>query len=387
MVDKRLFFAIVILINISIIASYSLTSFTILYFDYNELHFFIRQFIFGISGILLIFFISQLDPDSKKVQNIMFVLLFISLLVVIVLPFLPSNLATASGGAKRWLRLGHISIAPVEFLKIGIIYFLSWSYARKVNESKKTIKHEALILIPYVITFVLIIGYIYFTQNDLGQSLICLFLLFMLAFFAGASKRIFFIGIVFVVICGIFLILDNERRIDRFLSWWYNIQNNIFSFVSENINTRINTEPYQISHSLNAIANGGFSGTGLGLGIFKLGFLSDVHTDFVLAGISEETGLLGLGVICVLYIYIIVRIFKIAKLCENKTHFIFCSGIALLLCISFLMNGFGIISLIPLKGVAVPLLSYGGSSMWSICMGLGYVLMISKKIKRNKNKL
>lgn len=73
--------------------------------------------------------------------------------------------------------------------------------------------------------------------------------------------------------------------------------------------------------------------------------------------------------------------FRIAGRCENKVHFLFCSGVALLLLFSFFMNAFGIISLTPLKGVAVPLLSYGGSSMWSICFGIGYVLMISKKVK------
>ena len=142
-----------------------------------------------------------------------------------------------------------------------------------------------------------------------------------------------------------------------------------------------NDEPYQISHSLNAIAHGGMFGEGLGLGIFKLGFLSEVHTDFVLSGITEEIGLFGLGIICIIYLWMILRIFRIAGRCEKKEYFIFCSGIALLLLFSFFMNAFGIISLTPLKGVAVPLLSYGGSSMWAICIGLGYVLMISKKVK------
>ncbi|EAI7731145.1 putative lipid II flippase FtsW, partial [Campylobacter coli] len=112
-----------------------------------------------------------------------------------------------------------------------------------------------------------------------------------------------------------------------------------------------------------------------------LGFLSEVHTDFVLSGITEEIGLFGLGLICFIYLWMILRIFRIAGRCEEKQDFIFCSGIALLLLFSFFMNAFGIISLTPLKGVAVPLLSYGGSSMWAICIGIGYVLMISKKVK------
>lgn len=383
--DKKLFYLSCVLITIGIMFSYSLTTFTILYFDYNEFHFFIRQLFFGVSGILMMFFLSKLNPDNPNSYKIILTILIFSFFAIIILPFLPTNLATESGGAKRWIRLGPVSISPVEFFKIGLIYFLAWSYTRRINDEKKAIKHEILILLPYCIVATLVIGYIYITQNDLGQSVISFFLILALAFFAGASKRLFAFGILIVMMIGIAVIFSNQRRIQRIANWWGNIQDAFLPLLPEWIASAIrvseNSEPYQISHSLNAIAHGGFFGEGLGLGIFKLGFLSEVHTDFVLSGITEEIGLLGLAFICFLYLWMILRIFRIAGRCDKKEHFIFCSGIALLLLFSFFMNAFGIISLTPLKGVAVPLLSYGGSSMWAICVGLGYVLMISKKVK------
>ena len=384
-VDKKLFYLSSILITIGIVFSYSLSAFTVLYFGYNEFHFFARQLFFGVSGILIMFFISQLNPDKESSKKLILGVLIVSFLCIIVLPFLPSSLATASGGAKRWIRFGPVSISPVEFFKIGLIYFLAWSYTRRIDDSKKVLKHEILILLPYCIVATIVIGYIYITQNDLGQSVISFFLIFALAFFAGASKRLFAFGTLMVMMIGIMVIFSNQRRIQRIASWWGNIQDAFLPLLPESLASVLrvsaNNEPYQISHSLNAIAHGGMFGEGLGLGIFKLGFLSEVHTDFVLSGITEEIGLFGLGIICIIYLWMILRIFRIAGRCEKKEYFIFCSGIALLLLFSFFMNAFGIISLTPLKGVAVPLLSYGGSSMWAICIGLGYVLMISKKVK------
>ena len=314
--DKKLFYLSSILITIGIVFSYSLSAFTVLYLGYDDFHFFIRQLAFGISGILIMFFISQINPDTALFHKLMIALLLISFIAIIILPFLPANLATASGGAKRWIRLGPISISPVEFFKIGLIYFLAWSYTRRIDDSKKAIKSEILILLPYMIVAIIVIGYIYITQNDLGQSVISFFIILALAFFAGASKKLFAFGLVIATMIGFLVIFSSQRRIERISNWWGNIQDAFLPFfpdwLVQIVKVSSNSEPYQISHSLNAIAHGGFFGEGLGLGIFKLGFLSEVHTDFVLAGITEEIGLVGLAVICILYLLMILRIFKIA---------------------------------------------------------------------------
>ena len=113
----------------------------------------------------------------------------------------------------------------------------------------------------------------------------------------------------------------------------------------------------------------------------KLGFLSEVHTDFVLAGIAEEVGVLGILFITSLIIFLIYRIFKISARSENKVNHLFALGIGLVISFSFLMNSYGITSITPIKGIAVPFLSYGGSSILSLCIGIGMVLMISKRAK------
>ena len=140
-------------------------------------------------------------------------------------------------------------------------------------------------------------------------------------------------------------------------------------------------EAYQISHSLNAIKHGGFFGEGLGAGVFKLGFLSEVHTDFVLAGIAEEIGVLGIFVITGVIVFLLYRIFRVSAKVENKVYHLFTLGVGLLISFSFLMNSYGITSITPIKGIAVPFLSYGGSSILALCIGIGMVLSVSKKVK------
>ena len=140
-------------------------------------------------------------------------------------------------------------------------------------------------------------------------------------------------------------------------------------------------EAYQISHSLNAIKHGGFFGEGLGAGVFKLGFLSEVHTDFVLAGIAEEIGVLGIFIITGVIVLLLYRIFRVSAKVENKVYHLFTLGVGLLISFSFLMNSYGITSITPIKGIAVPFLSYGGSSVLALCIGIGMVLSVSKKVK------
>ncbi|MGP1484614.1 MAG: FtsW/RodA/SpoVE family cell cycle protein [Campylobacter sp.] len=383
-VDKTVFYICVSLITISIIFSFSLTVFTVVSFEYNTYHFFIRQFIVGVLGIFLMWGISKLNPDKAMVY-LGFGLFFICAFVMGFMHALPSWLVTETGGAKRWIKLPLFSIAPVEFFKIGFVYFLAWSFARKIDDSEKSLKKEFKLLMPYFFLFGIVVYLIAVLQNDLGQVVVLALTLIMMALFAGTSMRLFGIGTICAILLAIVAIATSEHRILRIKSWWGTIQNMVLSILPDGMADVLRVsdapEPYQISHSLNAIKHGGFFGEGLGAGTFKLGFLSEVHTDFVLAGIAEEVGVLGILFITSLIIFLIYRIFKISARSENKVNHLFALGIGLVISFSFLMNSYGITSITPIKGIAVPFLSYGGSSILSLCIGIGMVLMISKRAK------
>jgi cell division protein FtsW len=302
------------------------------------------------------------------------------------MPFLPSSMVTASGGANRWIRLPGFSLSPVEFFKIGFIYFLSWSFHRKVIDKPKKIglKDEALLLAPYFFAFFVVVFIVAFLQKDLGQVVLLGVILVVLLIFANRSFKLFLVLGALALMGLVGLILAAPHRMQRIYSWWAMVQDGILSILPSWAEPYLRIEelpePYQVSHSLNAIHNGGFFGQGISLGDIKVGFLSEVHTDFVLAGITEEIGLIGLICIIAILFMIVWRIFRISRRVENPIYHLFTLGIALMIIVAFLINSYGISGMIPIKGIAVPLLSYGGSSMLSMAIAIGLVLSISRKV-------
>ena len=382
--DKWIFYSCVALITIGIVFSLSLPVFTVLFFNYEPYHFFIRQLVVGAIGIFLMWGISRLDPDKSMVW-IGFCLFGFCAIAMGAMHALPSSLVTDAGGAKRWIRLPGFSLAPVEFFKIGFVYFLAWSFARKIDGSKKSLKQEFKLILPYMFLFLIAVYLIAILQNDLGQVVVLALTLIVMMLFAGTSKRLFVIGMAGASVLAFVAIFTSEHRILRIKSWWGTVQNMVLSLMPENMANMFRVEgvpePYQISHSLNAIKHGGFFGEGLGAGVFNLGFLSEVHTDFVLAGIAEEVGVLGILIITSLLLILLFRIFRVSSRSENKVYHLFTLGVGLLISFSFIMNSYGITSITPIKGIAVPFLSYGGSSILALCIGVGMVLMVSKKVK------
>ena len=387
--DYFLFILVSMLIIVSIVFSYSLTIYTVEFLGYGQFHYILRQGLVGIFCIYLMWWMSRLNPN-KIMHKTGMTLFGVGLFLMVIMPFLPASLVTASGGANRWIRLPGISLSPVEIFKIGFIYFLSWSFYRKVIHKPKKIGliEEIVLLSPYFLTFFVVVFVIAFLQKDLGQVVLLAIILVVLLIFANRSFKIFLALGTIAVVGVVGLIIAAPHRIQRIHSWWAMVQDGILSVLPSWAETylRINElpEPYQVSHSLNAIHNGGFFGQGVGLGDIKVGFLSEVHTDFVLAGITEEIGLVGLMLFSTILFLIIWRIFKISRRVENPIYHLFTLGIALMIIIAFLINSYGISGMIPIKGIAVPFLSYGGSSMLSMAISIGLVLSISKVAKEEE---
>ncbi len=385
MVDRRLFMITSFLIAIGIVFSYSLSSYIVLHFDYNPYHFLIRQSIFGFVAIVIMWSLAQLDPEIW-LHRIGLTLFLGGLGAMIAMPFLPASLVSEVGGASRWIKLFGFSLAPVEFFKVGFVYFLAWSFSRKLgHQTKMSLLGEFQRFTPYALVFVLVMFLIAIIQKDLGQVVVLAMTLLFMLFLAGSSFRFFLVLISVALLFFVFFIMTAEHRILRIRSWWSQAQDTVLTIFPDSIASSLRVEsfeePYQIGHSLNAINNGGILGVGLGNGTFKLGFLSEIHTDFVLAGIAEEFGFLGVILVTVLFMWMMKRIFTIANRAPKSVYFLFSIGVALLLAFAFLINAYGISGLTPVKGISVPFLSYGGSAILASAIGVGMVLMISKTLK------
>ena len=384
--DYFLFILVSMLIIVSIVFSYSLTIYTVEFLGYGQFHYILRQGLVGIFCIYLMWWMARLNPN-KIMHRTGMTLFGVGLFLMVIMPFLPASLVTASGGANRWIRLPGISLSPVEIFKIGFIYFLSWSFFRKViHQPKKGLFGDLLLLSPYFLVFIFIVFLIAVLQKDLGQVALLTIIMLTLIIFANRSLKIIFALILIAIVGMIVLIAAAPHRINRIHSWWSMVQDGILSILPSTFEQYLRIknlpEPYQVSHSLNAIHNGGFFGQGISLGDLKVGFLSEVHTDFVLAGITEEIGWLGIFIITTILMLVILRILAISRKVDSKIFHLFTTGIALMIIVAFLINDAGISGIIPIKGIAVPFLSYGGSSLITSSFAIGLVLSISRTVKK-----
>jgi len=387
MIDKPLFVSVIALMTISLIMSYSLSTYAVIYNGYSDMHFFTKQLSAVALGLITIYLLARLDPDKWFIP--IGVAIFLgSFIAMMVMPFLPDSLCRSVLGAKRWIKIGPMSISPVEFFKIGFVFFLSWSFSRKIlHHGRLTLLEEGKVVFPYLIVFGIAVILIAVFQKDLGQVVVLAVTLVALFSFAGRSLKLFFLNIFAGLSAFILLVIIAPHRMSRIKSWWGTVQDHFLGYFPANIanDLRVDaaSEPYQISHSLNAIHNGGFFGQGLGNGQFKLGYLSEVHTDFVLAGLTEEMGIFGLILVALIVMFLVFRIFQVASRVKNPTYHLFSIGVGLVIILAFLVNSYGVSGLIPIKGIAVPFLSYGGSHIFAASVAIGLVLMISKKrVKR-----
>jgi len=390
MIDKPLLAAVTVLLTLSMVMSYSLSTYTVVHFGFNDFHFFFRQSISVCIAFTAMVVLSRLDPD-RWFSRIGLVLFFLFFFLMMAMQFMPASLVKAVGGAKRWIHAGPISLAPVEFFKVGFVFFLAWSFSRKFSH-KKHMKfvEEMKSFMPYIVVFLVAVVIIAVFQKDLGQVVVLGGTLMMMFLFVGSSWRFFLTMLTGILAAFIGLIFFAPHRMARIRSWWSTVQDTILSLLPfEQLQTlRVEVtakEPYQISNSLNAIHNGGLFGQGLGNGQFKLGYLSEVHTDFILAGITEELGYFGLVLVAGTLLFIVFRIFKIASRVASPMYYLFSIGTGLLIAFAFMLNAYGIAGITPIKGIAVPFLSYGGSHIIAACIAVGMVLMISKKVPRDCN--
>jgi len=382
--DKKLYTATVALLFISVVAVYSMSVFATIHFEASEFLFLKKQLISVIIAILILSVVGRMNPYNVF-KPLGFLLFFVSFFAIFIMLFLPDSLVKAVLGAKRWIKLGGFSVAPTEFFKYGFLFFFAWSLSRKVKDFQNgSLIKEFIILTPYFILLAIAAAIIAVGQKDLGQVVV-LFAIFMaLLFMLGVSKKFFLTIFGFFIVAVFWLIKYAPHRIDRFKGWWVGVQDYVLwvfpNSIANSLRVTDKAVPLHIINSIGAIKHGAITGQGIGEGQYKLGFLSEVHTDFILAGISEEIGFLGLVLIIALFLYIVYRIFEIGNKLEDLNEKLFAYGVGVVLMFEFIFNAFGISGLIPIKGIAVPLLSYGGSQIIATSLAIAMVLMLSRKV-------
>lgn len=315
-----------------------------------------RQLAWLTFGFLLLHLASHIDYVWWKRLSIPLLGVIMVLLVMVLIP----SLGVAAKGARRWLRLGPISIQPAEMVKLVAVMYLAAYLTKK--EDRITIFSSGLL--PVLVVVGLLSGLV-LLEPDLGTVVVIGSVTVGLLFLGGARmSHLLALGLCAVPVVSMLVLGSSYRRqrLMTFLAPWKDASD----------------AGFQITQSFLAFGSGGPFGVGLGEGKQKLFFLPEAHTDFVLALVGEELGLVGTGAIILLFALFVVRGFQIAARARMPFGRYLGMGITLLIGIQALVNACVVTGLVPTKGLTLPFVSYGGSSLVISLLGVGILLNISR---------
>lgn len=354
--DNKLLIFVLLLSMFGVLMIYSASAIWSEYKFGDEFRYLKMQSLFLIIGTILIFVISKIDYiNYKKKANFILGGCFL-LLILVLIP----GIGTIRNGSRSWFGVGGLGVQPSEFMKLAIIIFTSKYLSNNPKEVKNIVKGVFPILFITLIAFLLIM-----LQPDLGTGAIILVSVVGLLFISGVNMK-FFIKIGVVGLLGLAgLIIAAPYRIKR-----------IVSFINPW------TDPlgagFQSIQSLYAIGPGGLLGMGLFNSVQKHFYLPEPQTDFIFSIISEELGILGILIVATLFISIFYRCIKIAISCDNLFGKYLVFGITFQLAFQTILNLAVVVGLVPITGVTLPFLSYGGSSLLITMISIGIILNVSR---------
>ncbi|WP_062047662.1 putative lipid II flippase FtsW [Bacillus sp. JCM 19034] len=328
-------------------------------------YFFKRQFLwFGMATF--IFFVVMHIPYHfyKKLSPFLIVLSIMALALVLV-----PGVGLSEKGATRWIRIPPFVLQPSEFVKIAVIIYLAQVYSRKQAYIDQFIRG----VMPPLVLVGVIFGLI-MLQPDLGTATSIMLVAVLIVFFSGAKWwHLVGLGIVGSSLFAVFSMAE-DYRIRRLTSFVDPFADPLDS-------------GWQLIQSYIAIAHGGVSGTGLGQSIQKLFYLSEAHTDFIFAIISEELGLFGVLFVIGAHALILFRGVMIGTRCKNPFGSLLAFGIVFQIAIQVIFNVGAVTGLLPITGIPLPLVSNGGSSLLVTMISLAILANISRyTIRQNRLK-
>lgn len=371
-IDKPLFFLSLIYTILGLVMVLSASSVSaVLRYNVSSSYFFVRQLLFmGAAWFVGLFFILKIP--TKKYRFLAPIYLFgtISLL------FLVFGYGAIAGGAQSWLDLGFFNLQPTEFVKTALILYMAVFYEKSIKKRKPF----AYNFIPII--FVVIAFFLVAMQPDFGGAVIIagiVFFTFLTVPFEKESsvQIIKFVGVAGLLAAAILLYsgsdIFNSTQLARL-----KFQNPCERYMEDT--------GYQVCNGFIAYHNGGLFGVGLGNSSQKYLYLPEAHTDFIFPILVEELGLI-VGILIILgYVYMLYRILKIAKNADSIRNAIVCYGTFIYLLMHLLINLMGTLALIPLTGVPLPFLSYGGSFNMNVVAMLFVVQRIAVENKQNAEK-
>lgn len=343
---------ILLLLGVGLLALYSLSA------GGDGVNYFLKQALFASLGLIVMFFASSLD--YKHVQKYSTALYFLTLFVLVLVLII----GTSVRGTAGWLSFGVFQVQPVEIAKVTLIIFLASFISKKKSELGEWTRVIASLVLSSVLIFLVL------KQPDLGSSLVLASIWIGMILASGLRLKHFFV-LAFLgtlLVGGSWFVLEDyqKARLDNFIH-------------PEN-------DPrgtgYNVLQSMIAVGSGGVTGKGLGHGSqSQLSFLPEKHTDFIFAVIAEELGLIGALFVISLYLVLLYRIRQIGEMANDNFGYLLSVGVMIMIFVQVAINIGMNIGLLPVTGLPAPFLSYGGSSLLSVCFSFGLLLSVYRRKK------
>ncbi|MEI6790148.1 MAG: putative lipid II flippase FtsW [Myxococcaceae bacterium] len=359
MVSKLILIASLSLMILGIVIVYS-SSAVVAHLGYHDSLFFLkRQLVYVSMGIGVFVGALFIDPLYYRKYAYHLYVLALVLLILVLIP----GIGKSAGGAARWISLGFIRIQAGEVFKFALVSYLAMSLAKK--GSKMHLFHVGIVphlILPGVAMILLLL------EPDFGTTVIVASVTFIMLFIGGARVA-YLLGAVFLALPVLYHIVSSSpyrmARVMAFLDPWTHRQEG----------------GYQVVQSLMTLGSGGWFGLGLGQGPSKLYFLPAAHTDFILAVIGEELGFIGIVFVVGCFVTLLCCGFWVAFKSKDIFKTYLATGLTSVLIIQAVLNSFVVMGLLPTKGLTLPLVSYGGSSLMIACLMLGILFRLSRELK------
>jgi cell division protein FtsW len=349
---------VVVLTCFGVVMVYSASSIMAEKRFHDSFYFLKRQSAFAVLGFIVMYVAMRTDYHFWHKAAVPVLLICLVSLVLVFIPGVGGNVK----GATRWIRFPGFNFQPAELAKLALIIFMAYSLDRKQAQIR-WVKG----LIPYMLILMLMIGLL-MIQPDMGSSM-TLAGVAMVMLFAGGMRISHVISIMLFSAPFVYYAIRHKeyrwRRITSFLNPWADPGNTGF----------------QIIQSWLAFGTGGISGQGLGEGKQKLFYLPEAHTDFILSVIGEELGFIGTVTVATMFFLLVHRSIRVSVYAEDSFGRFLALGIAVLLGAQAFVNIAVVMGLLPTKGLALPFISYGGSSLILSLLAVGILLNISSRMR------
>ncbi len=354
--DPVILVSVMLLIGIGLVAVYSASSVLAESRYGDHYYYFKRQVAFCLFGLVLMILAKNINYLFYR--KLVYVVLGCSLILLVLL--LVPGVGVRVGGAQRWFRFGPISIQPSEAAKLSLAIFMAYSMSKHA-ENMGTFTNG---LLPHLLVAAVVVTLI-LLQPDLGTAVIVGMWVVILLFIGGVHLGQLAVLLGFMIPVVFYMISHTAYRLNR---WWafLNPWEDPHGF------------GFQIIHSFLAFGSGGLAGVGLGNSKQKLFYLPEPHTDFVAAIIAEEAGFIGVSVIIILFSLIVMRGIKIALKAPELFGTYLAMGISCMLAVQVIVNLGVVMALLPTKGLTLPFISYGGSSLVVSLVSVGILMNISR---------